>query len=72
MDSDEQVAVSSSDKIMSLLRVKHFSGFPLHLNPHSFKACITPALPIDPQELPLFPYFQCPSLSGLCSVSLFF
>ena len=53
MDFDEQVAISNSDKIMSLLHLKHFSCFPLHLKPHSFKACITPALPIDPQELPL-------------------
>ena len=61
---DEQVAISNSDKIMSLLRLKHFSCFPSHLKPHSFKACITPALPVDPQELPLFPVLPVPQPEG--------
>lgn len=51
MDFDEQVVISNSDKIMSLLH-ETLHCYPLHLKPQSFKACISPAQPIDPQELP--------------------
>ena len=67
MDSDEQVAVSSSDKIMSLLRVKHFSGFPLHLNPHSLRPPQPACRPPRTAPVPVFPVPQ--PAGPVCSVA---
>lgn len=43
MDFDEQMAVSTSNKIMSRLCLKHFSCYPLHLKPHSLPQPSRPA-----------------------------
>lgn len=53
---DEQMAVSTSNKIMSLLCWKHFSCFSLHLKPHSSPWLSRPASSspaYEPQALPL-------------------
>lgn len=73
-DFNEQMTVSTSNKITSRLCLKHLNCFPLHFKPHSLLWASRPASsgPTHaPQAVPLSPGLLCSGLQGLLFLFIF-